>query len=77
MKKSCEVKTPKAKTPPAKRMAEGGPMTNAEYQRTIPRQMAQNGGFAGALNRAVQKATQPKAKVAEMERKAQKAKRGG
>jgi hypothetical protein len=54
--------------------AEGG-MTNAEHQRTIPRQFAQNGGVAGALNRAVQKATQPAAKVAEMERKAQKAKR--
>lgn len=69
----------KAKKPAAKKRpiyrAEGGPATNAEHQRTIPRQMAQSGGFAGAINRAVQKATQPKAKVDAMEARAQKAKR--
>lgn len=61
------------------RKAEGGDITSArtlgQEQRYIRRQMADSGGVAGALNRAVQKATQPKAKVAEMEKKAQKAKR--
>lgn len=57
-------------------MAEGGDVkTNAEHQRTIPRQMGKSGGFAGALNRAVQSATQPKAKVDEMKKRAEKAKR--
>lgn len=63
----------KAKKPV--RRAEGGPATNAEHQRTIPRQMAQNGGVAGAINRAVQSATQPKAKVDAMKKRAEKAKR--
>jgi len=76
VKKSCDVKTPKAKTPPARRMAEGGEVrTLGDAARRTPRQMGQNGGFAGALNRAVQTATQPKAKVDEMKRKAEKAKK--
>lgn len=58
--------------------AEGGDITSArtfgESQKYVPKQFEQNGGVAGAVNRFVQKATQPKAKVAEMERKAKKAK---
>lgn len=67
----------KAKKP--LRKAEGGDITSArtfgQAQRHIPREFDRNGGVAGAVNRAVQRATQPKAKVAEMERKAQAAKK--
>lgn len=59
--------------------AEGGDITSArtfgESQRHVPRQMAQSGGLAGAVNRAVQKATRPKAEVDALEKRAQKAKK--
>lgn len=55
MKKNCSMKTPKAKTPPAKRMAEGGDITNArtmgEAQKYVSRQ---NAGPMSELSRRVQ-----------------------
>lgn len=46
----------KSKKPTGKKplyRAEGGPSTNAEHQRTIPRQMGQRTSGLGELNRRV------------------------
>lgn len=64
---------------PARRYAEGGDITSSrtygESQRHVKRRFAETGGVAGAVNRAVQKFTQSKEKVAEMEKKAAKARK--
>lgn len=55
--KACTVPAPKAKTPPAKRMAEGGeatPRTVAQGLRSVHRQHTRNTPPAGQVNRIVQ-----------------------
>lgn len=50
------------------------PRNLAEASRQTERMSSQTGGLAGALNRAVQSATQPKAMVDAMKARADKAK---
>lgn len=56
--RGCTVPAPKAKTPPAKRMAEGGDITSArtfgESQRYVPRAADQRTSPAGEILRRAQ-----------------------
>lgn len=76
----------KGKCPPkagkGRMMAEGGradPLEKArtfgEARRAMGSRFEATGGVAGALNRAVQKATRPRREVEELERKAKRSRR--